>query len=229
MTRWVDPAAIFLDSTDAISCPSVSRSSARSTRMRMSSAGLSLTAPPHTTHPPSRSTTRRIAAVSSRRRHGLHGVGGSRRRRDRPRRCLRHHEAERSHDATMSGVVRLPGSPPAQCLSTRCRPAIEPFARLHHRVGQREHFLVIERPGGAGGEKGRQMDVGILAVHDVADDGVERRFAEIVAVDAAADVTRESSGAGWVTVMRSPSVSPSRVQADFDKAASSCAIRSPVA
>ena len=63
----------------------------------------------------------------------------------------------------------------------------QPFARLHHRVGQREDFLVVERPGGAGGEKRGEMDVGVFAVDDILDDGVERGLAELVPVDAAAD------------------------------------------
>ena len=61
----VEPAAIFFDSTLATSCPSLSKSSGRWTRIRMSSAGLRRTLPPQTMQPPSRSTTRRIAARSS--------------------------------------------------------------------------------------------------------------------------------------------------------------------
>ena len=119
MTRWVEPAAIFFDSTEAISCPSVSRSSARSTRMSMSSAGLSLTAPPHTTHPPSRSTTRRMAAVSSSTGAMVSMVSavpaGDVIARDEVFGIIRPSDAT---IATMIGVVRLPGSPPALCLST---------------------------------------------------------------------------------------------------------------
>src|SRR4051794_23124619 len=41
-TRCDDPAAIFLDSTDATSCPWLSISSARSIRIRMPSGGLAV-------------------------------------------------------------------------------------------------------------------------------------------------------------------------------------------
>lgn len=63
--EMVKPAAIFFDSTDAIICPSESISSARPTRMRMSSAGLSLIAPPQTMHPPCSSTTLWMSAAAS--------------------------------------------------------------------------------------------------------------------------------------------------------------------
>ena len=72
----------------------------------------------------------------------------------------------------------------------------QPFAHLHHRVGQRKNLLMIERAGGAGGEKRGEMNVGILAVHDVLDDGVERGLAQRVAINAAADVTEGIERAG---------------------------------
>ena len=37
---WVEPAAFFFDKTDAIICPSLSKSRARSIRIMISSAGL---------------------------------------------------------------------------------------------------------------------------------------------------------------------------------------------
>ena len=54
----------------------------------------------------------------------------------------------------MMGVVRLPGSPPTQCLSTTM-PAghSQPVAGLNHRMGERKDFLVIERARRAGGQK----------------------------------------------------------------------------
>ena len=61
---WLEPAASFFDSTEATSCPSLSRSSGRSTRIRMSSAGLRRTAPPQAMQPPVRSTTRRSSGKS---------------------------------------------------------------------------------------------------------------------------------------------------------------------
>ena len=85
----------------------------------MSSAGLSLTAPPHTTQPPSRSTTRRMAAVSRSTGAMVSMVSavpaGDVIARDEVFGIMRPSEAT---IATMIGVVRFPGSPPTQCLST---------------------------------------------------------------------------------------------------------------
>ena len=101
-----------------MSWPSASMSRARSMRIRMSSAGLSRTAPPQARHPPSASTTRLISA--SERSTGVSvsivsavPAGDVIAREDvfgmiRPR---------LARIATTMGVVRLPGRPPMQCLS----------------------------------------------------------------------------------------------------------------
>ncbi len=119
MTTWLDPAAIFFDSTEATSWPSLSRSSTRSTRMRASSAGLRSTAPPHTTQPPSRSTTRRMASRLRSTGHSVSMVSavpaGEVMARDEVFGMVRPAAAAM---ATTMGVVRLPGRPPTQCLST---------------------------------------------------------------------------------------------------------------
>ena len=84
----------------------------------MSSAGLSRTAPPHTTQPPSRSTTRRIPRSS---RHTGATVSiasavpaGDVMARDEVFGITRPAAAT---IGTTSIVVRFPGSPPTQCLS----------------------------------------------------------------------------------------------------------------
>ena len=40
------------------------------------------------------------------------------------------------------------------------------------------------------------MNIGVLSVHDVSNDGVERGFAEVMAVNAAADMTEGVEGCG---------------------------------
>ena len=92
--------------------------------------------------------------------------------------------------ATTIGVVRLPGSPPTQCLSTTmpaghlsCSPA-STIAWVSARIS-----LCPSGTGSARGEERSEMNVRIFAVHDILDDGMERGLAEIVPIDAAAHVT----------------------------------------
>ncbi len=112
------------------------------------------------------------------------------RRCDRPRRSLRHGETERSHDRDADRSRAIAGKTAGTVLVDHNvgRP-LQPLAGLHHCVSQRENLLAIERARRACRQKRRQVDVGIFPVHDVLNDGVERGLAEIVAVDAAADVT----------------------------------------
>lgn len=114
-----EPAAAFLDSTDATNWPSLSMSRGRSTRMRMSSAGLNRIEPPHAMQAPSFSTTVRMASRVRSTGASISIVsavpGGDVIARDdffgitRPRAAM---------IGTTSSVVRLPGRPPTQCLST---------------------------------------------------------------------------------------------------------------
>ncbi len=118
MTTWVEPAATFFDNTEATNCASLSRSRARSTRIKRSSTGLRWMAPPQTMHPPSRSTTRRIASRSRSTRVSVSIVSavpaGDVIARDDVFGI--HTPAAATIDTTM-GVVRFPGRPPTPCLS----------------------------------------------------------------------------------------------------------------
>lgn len=119
ISTWVEPAAAFLDRTEATSWPSLSRSSGRSTRMRMSSAGLSRTEPPQTMQPPVRSTTRRMLGTSRFTGASTSIVSavpaGEVMAREEVLGIVRPQAATMG---TTSRVVRLPGRPPTQCLST---------------------------------------------------------------------------------------------------------------
>ena len=79
------------------------------------------------------------------------------------------------------------------------RPA-QSIAGFYHRMGEREYLLAIERSRCAGGYKRRQMNVGIFTIDDVSDDGMQRRLAEFMAVDATAYVAEGVERSG----MRSP-------------------------
>ena len=85
----------------------------------MSSAGLNLTAPPQTMHPPSCSTTLRMARISRFTGASVSMVSavpaGEVMARDEVLGIVRPYAATMG---TISSVVRLPGSPPTQCLST---------------------------------------------------------------------------------------------------------------
>ncbi|OIQ75604.1 hypothetical protein GALL_427260 [mine drainage metagenome] len=119
ITTWVDPAAAFFDSTEATSWPSLSRSSVRSTRMSRSSAGLMFIAPPQTMQPPSASTTRRMSSRPRSTRVMVSTVSavpaGEVMARELVLGITR--PSAVAMDTTI-GVVRLPGNPPMQCLST---------------------------------------------------------------------------------------------------------------
>ena len=65
ITTWVEPAADFFDSTEAMSCPSLSISKAFSILISTSSAGLNCAVPPQTKQPPSFSTTAVISSEES--------------------------------------------------------------------------------------------------------------------------------------------------------------------
>ena len=89
--------------------------------------------------------------------------------------------------ATTSGVVRLPGSPPTQCLSTiGVRPQSMRSPTSDHGARQPDHLFEIERIGRAGRDEGRQVDVLEAAGGDVVDDLLEGVIAQPVAIDLAA-------------------------------------------
>ncbi len=51
ISRWVTPAATFLERIEATSCPGESMESGRSTEIRISSTGANLAVPPHARQP----------------------------------------------------------------------------------------------------------------------------------------------------------------------------------
>ena len=118
ITRWVTPAATFLESTEAIIWPALSKSNAFSTRIRMSSAGLRLIAPPQAMQPFSRSITVRIA-LSSRFTGARTSIVSAVPAGDVMAReeVLGMTRPKAAQIATMMGVERLPGKPPTECLS----------------------------------------------------------------------------------------------------------------
>jgi hypothetical protein len=190
ISTCVEPAAAFLDRTEATSCPSLSRSSGRSTRMRMSSAGLSRTEPPQTMQAPVRSTVRRIAAMSRSTGASTSIVSavpaGEVIARDE---VLGIVSPQAATMGTTRSVVRLPGRPPTQCLSTTSGRGPSPaVAHVDHRPRQRDGLVEVEAVAGAGGDEGGQVQVGVAARRDVADDGAKGIAIEAVAVDLGADM-----------------------------------------
>ena len=115
----------------------------------MSSAGLSLTAPPQTMQPPfpldDAPDGRRIELD---RGHGLHGVGRAGRRCDRARRVfgiVRPSAATIAHDDRRGAIAGKPAD--AMLVHDDAGRPSQPFAGLDHRMGQREDLLVVERRG----------------------------------------------------------------------------------
>ena len=188
-TRWVAPAAIFLERTEAIIWPSLSMSSARSMRIRMSSAGLKRTAPPQAMQPPSRWTTSRIwVSVEIDRRQASPSCrrfpAGEVMAREEVLGMVRPSAATM---ATMMGVVRLPGNPPTECLSTmmgwsqrKRSPTID------HGAGEAADLIGRQRLCRASGDEGRNLDCRITARDDVRDDFLQRRLVQGMTEDAAA-------------------------------------------
>ena len=85
---------------------------------------------------------------------------------------------------TITSVVRLPGRPPTECLSsTGARRPREPLTHAHHRAGQIDGLPAVQALARAGGEEGSDVDVGVLAGRHVADDLGEGRGVEPLSVD----------------------------------------------
>ena len=93
--------------------------------------------------------------------------------------------------ATTIGVVRLPGSPPIQCLSTTIGESQRKRSPTSTMApGQIDGLLLVERKRGARRQEGRQMHISIAACGDVLDDRLDGVRVEPVSVDPPAD-TRE--------------------------------------
>ena len=118
-TRWVEPAAIFLDRMDATICPGESMESGRSTEMSTSSAGESCAVPPQARHP--RCSRTMLCNCSS----GSSTLASTSMVSAVPAGEVMAREEVLGHSmpcaatmGTTSIEVRLPGMPPMQCLST---------------------------------------------------------------------------------------------------------------
>ena len=118
-TRWVDPAAIFLERMDATICPGESMDNGRSTEISTSSAGDRSAVPPQARQPRcwrticsswanGSSTLASTAIVSA-------VPAGEVMARDE---VFGHNMPWAATMGTTSIEVRLPGMPPMQCLST---------------------------------------------------------------------------------------------------------------
>ena len=85
--------------------------------------------------------------------------------------------------ATTMGVVRLPGRPPTQCLSAigLC-PPVQVFAGIDHRPCQINGLLKIKAATGAGAQEGRDVQIRIPTGTDIANDCIEPRQVESMAV-----------------------------------------------
>lgn len=47
----------------------------------------------------------------------------------------------------------------------------QPFSGIHHGPGESQYLAMVERTRGAGGDEGRNANIGILFINDVGDDG----------------------------------------------------------
>ena len=65
---------------------------------------------------------------------------------------------------------------------------VQPFAHVDHRARQRDGLVEIEAVARAGGDEGGQVQIGVAAGRDVADDGAEGTAIEAVAVDLGTDM-----------------------------------------
>jgi hypothetical protein len=74
--------------------------------------------------------------------------------------------------ATTIGEVRLPASPPIECLSAVGPAPINVLAHLDHRPGEIGHLRAIEMRIRTGGDQGGEMHIAIAARGDIADHGV---------------------------------------------------------
>ena len=121
------------------------------------------------------------------RRQRLHGVGGARGRGDRARGGLGHQQAagrgDGDHDRR--GAVARQAAHAVLVHDGRAAP-VEALARLDHRARDRDRLGGVEQRVGAGGDVSGELDVGIAAVADVADDRARGVLAEAVAVKLAA-------------------------------------------
>ena len=168
---------------EATICSGVSIPSGRSTEIRMSSAGDRLTLPPQTTQPPQRSTTARIAASSRSTRAKTSMVSavpaGEVIARDEVFGISRPWAAT---IGVMIRLVRLPGMPPMQCLSTIVRSPHETGAGRDHGLGERKR-LVRGHETRAGDQEGRDLHIRQAVGDQVRDHVGHPRGVQLLAAD----------------------------------------------
>ena len=133
-TRWVEPAAIFLDRMEATICPGESMDNGRSTEISTSSAGERWAVPPQARQPRWSRTMSRSCSSGSSTFASTSMVSavpaGDVMARDE---VLGHSMPCAATMGTISIDVRLPGIPPMQCLSTTsgsCQSSLWPVATM---------------------------------------------------------------------------------------------------
>ena len=116
----------------------------------------------------------------------LHGVGGARRRGDRPRRGLGAQQAMRCHDGHHQhrGAVARNAADAVLVDHLRGTP-VEPAAGVDHGFGQVVDLFAVELAPVGGHHKGGQLDLGIVVLRNVLHDGVKVLAPEPLAVDLA--------------------------------------------
>ena len=131
-----------------------------------------------------------MSAISKlNRRHGFHGVSGSGGRGDGARGRFRHGQAERSddrHDNRSRAISR----------QTADRMLVDHEVDFHDNLSESKNFPVVQWPGGARRDEGCEVNIGVLAVDHIGDDGSQVCFAQLFAVDAAAHLTQGVDGIG---------------------------------
>jgi hypothetical protein len=156
----------------------------------MSSAGLSRTEPPQTMQAPVRldGAPHRGDVEIDRGQH-LHRVRRAGRGRDRARRGLGHRQPagrDDGHDEQRRAVARQAAD--AMFVHDPVAAPVQPFPHVDHRPRQRDGLVEIEAVARAGGDEGGQVQVGVAAGRDVADDGAKGTGIEAVAVDLGTDM-----------------------------------------
>ena len=175
MSTCVAPTLFFLARIEATICASVSISIGRSTVIRMSSAGASSSAPPHAMQRAGRSTTWRIRSGASATSASVPIVSavpaGLVIAREEVLGTVRPSAAR---IGTTIIVVRLPGTPPTQCLSTiGPAPKLQLRAGRDHRAREVDQLVEVERVHRARQHEHRQFHPRVAMMSDVGEDGVE--------------------------------------------------------
>ncbi len=190
-SRWVEPAATFFDRMDATIWPGESIDSGRSTEISTSSAGDSAAVPPQARQPRCSRTISDRRAIGSSTLERLHGVGGACGRCDRARGRLGHSMPCAATMGTTS-IDRFRGCRSMQCLSAAwrsCQSRRWPTAAIDY--GQEVHLLAVQLALVRGDDEGRQFDLRITVLGDVAHDARKSLRSRRIAGDL------RGAGPGW--------------------------------